>query len=346
MKRNTVLEIIAIAVLLIALAFGILVGLKLLKGADSNELTVHSADTGMPAFLGGLSDLEKQVEALGVETLTIKSGGRKRRFHFYVPPSAKRGRNASVLLVLHGGAGNALQFAHTVGAVQMANEHGFVIVAPQGYGALGWWFRRGGWNADSRTRLGSAETKQVDDISFLGDLIRFARFEAKVEPGRVFVMGISKGGMMAFRLACALPDEISAIAVVAGTMSTDLCPDGAPVRLVQIHGSADENVPLEGGHGRFSSNGADWPEVARGLDIFKQANGCTDAPIVSRIASDTICENFCRDGQDLVQFCLVEGGGHAWPGSQPSARQQARNVYVSPHFNASRHIARFFLGRR
>ena len=345
MKRNRVLGFTTIAVLLIALALGILFGRKLLKGEVSNELTVHSADTGMPAFLGGLSDLEKQVEALGVETLTIKSGGRKRRFHYYVPPSAKRGRKASVLLVLHGGAGNALQFAHTAGAVQMANENGFVIVAPQGYGRWGWWLRRGGWNADSRSRLGSAETKKINDITFLEDLIRFARFESKVAPERVFAMGISKGGMMAFRLACALPDKISAIAVVAGTLSTDLCPDGAPVRLLQIHGSEDENVPLHGGHGRFSSNGADWPEVARGIEIFRQANGCSDVPTVTRVASDTICESYNRDGQERVQFCLVDGGGHAWPGSQPSARQQARNVYVSPHFNASNYIARFFLER-
>ncbi len=344
MKGSSVLGIGSIAVLLIALAFAVWGGRRLLKRADPDELTVHSVSDGLPQLLGGMSPLEKQAASLGVETLTIRSGGRKRRFHFYVPPSAKQGRDASVLLVLHGGGGNALQFAHMVGAVQMANKHGFVIVAPQGYGAWSWFTRHGGWNADSIARLGAAEEKQVDDITFLVDLIRFARFEAEVAPGRVFVMGLSKGGMMAYRLACATPENIAAIAVVAGTFSTDLCPDGAAVPLLHIHGTEDENVPLGGGHGRYSSNGADWPEVARGLEIFRRANRCSDVPDVTRVTSDTICQSFCgEDGETRVQFCLVDGGGHAWPGNAPTARQEKRGIYVSPYFDASDHIAQFFL---
>ncbi|WP_372884157.1 PHB depolymerase family esterase [Shimia sp.] len=309
-----------------------------------DQLTVHAVGDALPPFLGGLSPLEKQAAGFGVETLTLRSGGRKRRFHFYMPPAAKRGGATGVLLVLHGGGGNALQFAHAVGAVQMANTHGFVIVAPQGYGAWSWLTRRGGWNADSVTRLGAAEVRKVDDLGFLVDLIRFARFESGVAPGRVFAMGVSKGGMMAYRLACAAPDSIAAIAVVAGTFSTDLCPEGAPVALLHIHGSDDENVPLEGGRGLYSANGADWPPVARGLEIFKRANGCDSPAETTRPAPDTTCQSF-RDaaGETRVQFCLVEGGGHAWPGVARTERQRRRGIYVSRDFDASRHIARFFL---
>lgn len=344
MKGRAVLGSVGLAVLVIALLLAAWAGwARLRRPPPGAQLTVHAVSDGLPQFLGGMSPFEKQAAALGVETLTIRSGGRKRRFHFYVPAAAKQRSDGAVLLVLHGGGGNALQFAHAVGAIQMANAHGFVIVAPQGYGSWSWLTRRGGWNADSIVRLGAAEEKQVDDLGFLVDLIRFARFEAGVAPGRVFAMGVSKGGMMAYRLACETPDSIAAIAVVAGTFSTDLCPEGAPVPLLHIHGSKDENVPLEGGHGRYSANGADWPDVARGLEIFKRANGCAGAPEITRVAADTICQSFQdASGETRVQFCLVEGGGHAWPGIAQTARQKRRGIYVSPHFEASRHIARFF----
>jgi polyhydroxybutyrate depolymerase len=292
----------------------------------------------LPALLGGLSRLERLAEGFGVETRVLSLDGRRRRYHVLVPRGS--GAGLPLVLALHGGAGNALRFMHGIGAREMALRHGFVIVAPQGLGW--WWSSRGSWNADSTTRLGLAERRRVDDVRFLEAVVRSVGAEVGTDPDRTYALGVSKGGMMAYRLACGLPDRIAAIAVVAGTLSMDRC-DGVAVPLLHIHGSQDENVPLAGGRGRYSARGADWPPVARGIELFRKASGCMSEPQVFRRAVDTVCQVY-RNGQGgEVQFCLVEGGGHGWPGAQPTRDQARRGIYISPHFRATEHIARFFL---
>ena len=54
--------------------------------------------------------------------------------------------------------------------------------------------------------------------------------------------------MMALRLGCQT-DTFAAIAPVAGTLLTD-CSDAQPTSVLQIHGSADDRVPYNGGPGK------------------------------------------------------------------------------------------------
>jgi polyhydroxybutyrate depolymerase len=218
-----------------------------------------------------------------------------------------------------------------------------VLVVPQAWGRFG--FRHGSWNADSRVRLGYGEVREVDDVRFLIAVIASMEIEAGTDPARVFVTGLSKGGMMAYRLACARPDRIAAIAVVAGTLSTDRCPGGAAVPLIHVHGTADGNVPLAGGAGPYSARGADWPPVMRGIDLYRRANGCAEEPEEVRVAPDTTCRIWRGPEGAEVRLCLVEGGGHGWPGSPPTRTHRRRGVHISAVFDATEAIAAFFAAR-
>ena len=272
-----------------------------------------------------------------VETRVVTIGGMERTYHVYVPASA--GQRAPLVMALHGGGGNGLRFAQRIGLTSMADRYGYVAVIPEGVGRG----RNGAsWNADSVVRQGYAETERVDDVSFLTTVIDAMRNEASIDPRRVYLMGLSKGGMMAYRLACAIPARVSAIAAVASVMSTDKCAGGADVSVLHIHGTADENVPFEGGRGRLTGGNAVYPPVNAGIQAFSGANSCSAPQPPVKVASDTACEIRSCSGQDQVTLCMVEGGGHAWPGTKPARWQKRENVYVSPNFDATTYIAEFF----
>jgi len=296
----------------------------------------------LPPILGGLTTRERQAAAAGAHTRMLRIDGRLRRYHFHVPPGIGSGR-PPLLVGLHGGAGNGLGFAQRVDLPRIATRLGAVLVVPQAWGAFG--IRRGSWNADSVVRMGYAERQEVDDVRFLMAVIASMEIEVGTEPARVFVTGLSKGGMMAYRLACAHPDRIAAIAVVAGTLSTDRCAGGAPVPLMHVHGTADGNVPLEGGAGPYSARGADWPPVMPGIELYRRANGCGDAPEEVRLAPDTTCRIWRGPEGAEVRLCLVTGGGHGWPGTPPTTRQRRRGVHISAEFDATGAIADFFAAR-
>ena len=61
-----------------------------------------------------------------------------------------------------------------------------------------------------------AMENNVDDVVFFPALIDKLEHDYAVEPKRIFVTGISNGGMMSYRLACELADKVAAIAPVEG----------------------------------------------------------------------------------------------------------------------------------
>lgn len=271
-------------------------------------------------------------------TRTLLVGGLERVYHLYVPERV-RGTSAPLVIAFHGGGGNALSFARRIGLQQMADRHGYIVAAPEGVGRGG---RGGSWNAGSADPSGYAEEARVDDLGFVTALIADASSLAPVNPARVYAMGLSKGGMMAYHAACALPGRFAAIAAVASTMSTQYCTAPAGVSLLHIHGTADENVPWEGGRGAQTGGDTVWPGVERGIAIWTRANQCSAMPLPQPVTQDTTCQSTRCGTGETVEICRVQGGGHAWPGSDPSKRQQRTDTYVSPYFNATEYIANFF----
>jgi polyhydroxybutyrate depolymerase len=43
-----------------------------------------------------------------------------------------------------------------------------------------------------------------------------------------------------------------------------------------------------------------------------------------------------------VSLCIVEGGGHAWPGQTPMRWQNMTKTYVTQSFDATREVWQFF----
>lgn len=276
-----------------------------------------------------------------MESRSITVSGQQRTYYVYAPASARGGQPVPMVIAFHGGGGGAEGFVQRMNLRQMADRYGMVLVVPQGLGKKR--PGRGSWNADSVSPSGYAERNGVNDLGFVDALLRNVPSSYSVDRNRIYAMGFSKGGMMAYRAACVLRGQITAVAVVAATVSSANCPNPQGVSVLHIHGTDDQNVPLNGGTGAMTGPRANWPAVSRGLGFFTSGNQCTGPAQSLRISSDTSCTvNRCGNNE-TVQLCLVQGGGHAWPGAQPAKWQINRGVNVTQSFDASDYIARFLL---
>jgi polyhydroxybutyrate depolymerase len=267
-------------------------------------------------------------ENLHIQKRTLDVGGRKRVYHLYIPQQVAS-TSAPLVLAFHGRGGNALGFAGRIGLQEMADGHGYVVVAPEGLD--------GNWNAG-----GDGEKTNADDLAFVKAIIDDVSGVTPINAARVYAMGLSKGGMMAYHAACELPGRFAAIAAVASTMSSKTCTAPSGVSLLHIHGTADENVPWEGGRGEQTGRRNDWPPVERGISIWSQGNQCPTMQAPRQVAQDTTCSSVRCGTGETVEVCKVQGGGHAWPGISPTKQQKKADTYVSQYFDATEHIAAFF----
>ncbi len=121
---------------------------------------------------------------------------------------------------------------------------------------------------------------------------------------------------MAYRLLCEAADVFVAAAGQAGTLGVDSCQPSQPVSLRHIHGTADTNLPLDGGRGSSSIAGIDFPSP-RGRDP-QRSRLRTAAPAgrrPSRTARSRPAAWRSCDGGTVVELVTVDGASHAWMGS-------------------------------
>ncbi|MDG0973170.1 MAG: hypothetical protein P8O07_03345, partial [Crocinitomicaceae bacterium] len=65
---------------------------------------------------------------------------------------------------------------------------------------------------------------------------------------RIYAVGYSNGGMMAYGLANYRSDLIAAVASVSGVMLDCTRPTSHPMPIVHLHGTSDGVLPYNGGN--------------------------------------------------------------------------------------------------
>lgn len=273
----------------------------------------------------------------GLEEHRIESGGLTRTYHVYVPPGISPGPRPLVV-GFHGGGGAGLSFANRTGLRDMADASGFILALPDGV--------RGSWNTNSIYPQGYAEEVGIDDLSFVRQMLAEVTAAQNVDSSRIFAMGMSRGGMMSYLVGCEMPGQFAAIAAVAGTLSSGTCSDPGGASLLHIHGTQDERVPFEGGRGDFTARGQEgWASAREGIQIFATTEQCSIAWQSQQVTPDTVCQRTSCPGSAEVEYCLVQGGGHTWPGAELTNRQRAQGAGTSASFDATSYIAQFFLSQ-
>lgn len=251
-------------------------------------------------------------------TVATKDGARTA---IVVHPTTATGKPALVVM-LHGGFGSAKQAEQSYHWDDEAARNGFVVAYPNG--------DRASWNVGGC--CGSAQRNNVDDVGFLHALVSQLEKTDGVDPSRVYAVGMSNGAMMTYTWACRDPGELAGIGPVAGSLLTD-CPNPHPITVVAIHGTADENVPINGGVGAKSRTHVENPSLAQTLAPFIAADGCASdaAERTAPPVEQTVWT--CDDGVS-VSTEVVEGAGHQWPGEVPPSRFGVNVLGIDPPSNA------------
>lgn len=215
--------------------------------------------------------------------------------------------------------------------LRASDEYGFATLLPAGTGPSDEFLT---WNAGRC--CGHAARRQVDDVGFLRRLLDDALGRWPIDPRRVYAVGISNGGMMAYRLAAEVSSRVAAIASVAGALVCEPEPLHRAVPVVHFHGTQDDFVPYAGGRGARSLRRVDFPSVEATLTGWQKACG-----LEAREAAEVLFSGPERtsagewipqsdkgirvaryvhaqhQGTDAIVEIRIDGGGHTWPGVAP-----------------------------
>jgi polyhydroxybutyrate depolymerase len=245
----------------------------------------------------------------GRSTQTIDSGATSRTVHLYRPAGLTS--PAPLVVMLHGGYGSGTQAETAYRWDAEADRGHFLVAFPDGDNAS--------WNGGGSC-CGQAATKNVDDVAFLTKVVATIRGELAVDPNRIYVSGMSNGGVMAYRMACET-NLFAAVGVDSTTMLVD-CGHAAPASVLHIHGTADPIIPYQGGPGRRYSPtrpAIDGPSAPAVNAAWRAIDGCA-APTTTTSGTLTTSTATCPAGR-TVELITIAGAGHGWPGA-PNERAQ------------------------
>lgn len=259
------------------------------------------------------------------------------RFYSIDLPANPKG--APLILALHGGGGDPDQFASSSGFGRDATNAGYAVIFPAGSGRRG--ERLLTWN--SGYCCGYAARWNVDDIAFLEKVIEDAAARFGVAGDRVYLTGMSNGSMMAETFAALNPALVRAVAGVAGTMDVARYPVKGRVPALIIHGTADQNVPYDGGVGSSSLSRTDFASVDAVVRAFLRPWGGALATATRRIdrrddGTSVAMTDYRKAGDIVLRLITVEGGGHQWPGGRKARMTEGKTKEI----DANTEILRFF----
>jgi polyhydroxybutyrate depolymerase len=180
------------------------------------------------------------------------------------------------IIMLHGAGRRAWDIAQETRLAQLAPREGWVAVFPEGRGGR-WNFFPHGKETARDVQFFQQHGGLPDDAAFLkmlvGDLVRRGVSDSK----RIYIAGLSLGGVMALRMACADAGMFAAIGLLISAMSEVAgteCQPAKPLPLLTVSGTADAALPYTGGQ---SIRGDSLWSVERLIGFFRRLNGCSAA---------------------------------------------------------------------
>ena len=231
-------------------------------------------------------------------------------YSLYVSSKVKKDQKAPLVVTLHGlGAPQTIMMGKT--AVDLAEEAGYILVAPMGYNTGGWYGSPVGTGpgrgkgkgappaapdappaataptAAPKGRFGGfgggnqpANLRELSEKDTM-NVIAMVRKEFKVDDKRIYIMGHSMGGAGALYLGSKYPKMFAAVAAEAPaafwqTRKETLQPmKDAKVPVMIVHGDIDEVVPV--------TNTQAWVEIMKELKMnyeFVEQPGITHGPVI------------------------------------------------------------------
>ncbi len=247
---------------------------------------------------------------------TIIHDNLERHYQIHIPKNYNKSKTPLVIY-LHGGGGN-INAAYQDGLDKMSDKYNFILAIPEGTGEKKLGNIRASWNG-GKWETGECCGK-ADDIGFILKMINEIKNNFNINDQKIYVTGISNGGLMANRVACELSDEITAIATIAPTAIISDCNPTKPISIMDIHGTADPVNPINKEEPNISVFNMPYKRMTpyQIIEKWKKINSCSNNKIIKEKNNNTKCiiYNECKNNSK-VQLCIVKNMGHTYPnGSQ------------------------------
>lgn len=249
---------------------------------------------------------------------------KQRRNYWLRVPRGYDGKTALPLVMVLHARGSSAQAAHLLGFNQKADAAGFIAVYPEALGAPRI------WNAGHDRGASNA-----DDSGYIQGLVTTVRTSLNVDPRRIYLVGHSSGGMMAYRVAAGSSHGFAAVGAIGAAVGSrdragavNIIAPRMPVSVMHIHGRLDRTVPYAGGRSA-TIVGADYLGVRDATELWTKTNGCAGAPRTSQVGNisrDVYAD--CSSGSH-VEIVSITNGGADWPGLlriDPRQKQNAIDV--------------------
>jgi polyhydroxybutyrate depolymerase len=216
---------------------------------------------------------------------TLRVDGLTREYLVAEPVAARTGR-LPVVVELHGCCttpGYELQRSGFTNAA----AHQAILVFPAAWVEI--------WNAGA-----CCGNPAVDDVGFVAAVVkRVLAAEPRADPERVYLVGYSNGGRMAYRIACQAPKLFAAYAIF-GAVSSYACQEPTPVRILIAAGTKDPEL-LRMMLGPFMITRTAQEE----FDYWRGVDRCDAATAI------------CASGK-VVWLVRYINGDHIWPSDMSS----------------------------
>ena len=232
---------------------------------------------------------------------TLVHNGITRAYILYVPDSYNEDNPVPVVVNFHGFGDRALDFMSYADMRVLAESNRFILVYPQGSLLNG----ASHWNA---CPTGGDNKSNSDDFGFIESMITKISSQYAIDMERIYAVGYSNGGMMAYGLANYKSDLIAAVASVSGAMLDCTGPTNHPMPVVHLHGTADSVIPYNGGSG--------WSAAQSTLNHWIDFNNTNTTPTVNNDNNGGMTiEHYVYDQGDglvSVEHYKYIGGDHVW----------------------------------
>jgi polyhydroxybutyrate depolymerase len=299
------------------------------EGQSSPEIWSH----GMKLFALILA-LSAAASAQTITTFTAAWNGLSRTYSVYVPVNPQP--SPPLVMVLHPTI-NGTESATLTSAIpfcqngmgwsgDLQSANGYILLCPVATwkpgvnGAAGYRF----WEADTSAAYFPTPP---DDAGFLRSLILQMELPKSlggygVDPNRVFVTGMSSGGMMTHAIAKHSSDLIAAIGPISGTIwigTPETTLPTNPVSVIELHGDQDKTIPYcAGSHfNGWGEKDVANPSVDVDINFWLAADGLppNSTPMCNGSAVSDVYKVSIRGANGVeVQFMREIGDAHAYLG--------------------------------
>ena len=215
---------------------------------------------------------------------------------------------APLLILLHSASTSGAHQENYMKLGPVAKKNGIIYIAPDGMtNPEGKRF----WNASKSCC--NRYSQEVDDVAYINSLIDEISTKTPVDPKRIYFIGHSNGAFMSFTFACKT-NKVAAIVAIAGAMDAEPdCAPSTPVSLLNIHGTADKTIKIDGG----VMNNNSYTSAKSTLTRIALVNKCSSPEIAKKDfeptikGAETTVFNYSCESHTHLQYWKIANGSHS-----------------------------------